>query len=490
MAVIEAEGALLEAVGTGHVRRKANRTGQLRAKAARVVKHTPEVMVKITSFGSLSGGGSTGRNVANFKTQVEYIARDGDLELETERGDVLKGREELQELIRDWKDDFASEKRHKNQRDTMHMVLSMPEGTPDEAVREAARDFARKAFKNHQYVFALHTPFTDPDEHPSPNPHVHLIVKMRAVDGSRLNPRKADLQDWREEFAEAMRDQGVDAEATPRTTRGVVRKRTKGVIASIERVQPGREPRRARVNALQVKELAEELQAEKNGEIRPPQPTPEGVTKAREKHASRREAWRVAADELEARAVGSVERRNERPNYDSIDQERARAGQLAAAVYQSRLERDRRKAPAVAVARMRDVSRLNVVQHERPAQVFLQSHAHDRVGQRGAADHDVRRARAGFAGPGEGPAGRAGLPKRVTEAVRDVLNDRQLADAVRRLVDGMPAFVTKREQLREQLIKDFSKKGRSVETTQAKSPETRALDGALAPGGPAPDIER
>ena len=43
-------------------------------------------------------------------------------------------------------------------------------------------------------------------------------------DGERLNPRKADLQVWREDFARALRDRSVEAEATPRRTRGVTRK--------------------------------------------------------------------------------------------------------------------------------------------------------------------------------------------------------------------------------------------------------------------------
>ena len=43
-------------------------------------------------------------------------------------------------------------------------------------------------------------------------------------DGERLNPRKADLQAWREGFARALRDRAIEAEATPRRTRGVTRK--------------------------------------------------------------------------------------------------------------------------------------------------------------------------------------------------------------------------------------------------------------------------
>ena len=42
------------------------------------------------------------------------------------------------------------------------------------------------------------------------HPHVHLVVKAEhEYGGPRLNPRKADLQRWRERFAEYMTELGV-----------------------------------------------------------------------------------------------------------------------------------------------------------------------------------------------------------------------------------------------------------------------------------------
>ena len=45
----------------------------------------------------------------------------------------------------------------------------------------------------------------------------HLLKKR----SKRLNPRKNDLQRWREGFAQSLRKQGIAANATPRKTRGV-----------------------------------------------------------------------------------------------------------------------------------------------------------------------------------------------------------------------------------------------------------------------------
>ncbi|HRD86172.1 MAG TPA: conjugal transfer protein TraS, partial [Rubrivivax sp.] len=52
------------------------------------------------------------------------------------------------------------------------------------------------------------------------NPHVHISVRAESRHGKRLNPRKADLHRWRETFAEKLRDQGIEAEATRQATRG------------------------------------------------------------------------------------------------------------------------------------------------------------------------------------------------------------------------------------------------------------------------------
>ncbi len=69
--------------------------------------------------------------------------------------------------------------------------------------------------------YRLETPLfdADTDQNPSPHPHVHLTVKAAGLDGVRLNPRKADLQRWREGFAEALREHGIEATTTSRIHR-------------------------------------------------------------------------------------------------------------------------------------------------------------------------------------------------------------------------------------------------------------------------------
>jgi type IV secretory pathway VirD2 relaxase len=110
----------------------------------------------------------------------------------------------------------------------------MPANTDAAKVRDAARAFARETFADRfDYVFALHTD--------AGHPHVHLAVRALGDCGERLNPRKADLEAWWQSFARALRDRGIEAEATPRRARGVTRKPERGVLRRIrERHERGR----------------------------------------------------------------------------------------------------------------------------------------------------------------------------------------------------------------------------------------------------------
>lgn len=96
------------------------------------------------------------------------------------------------------------------------------------------------------------------------------------------------------------------------------------------------------------------------------------------------------------------EPRNERPDYEHGSAEQERAGHRAAALHQSDLEKSRRAAPPGTVASVRNLSGVGMVQHQRSTQVLLHPDAPDRVGGTGAADSEMRRARAGDSrAPGE-----------------------------------------------------------------------------------------
>lgn len=199
-----------------------------RARLARIAARTPEVMVKVT--------GRT-RDPAHLAAHLSYITRNGELPAEDRDGCEIAGRTEVLELARDWAQvQLSDSRRRANSPFSVGLILSMPAGTDAVRLRDAARAFAQETFgERFDYLLALHTDTV--------HPHVHLTVRALADDGMRLNPKKADLEAWRQRFAEALRERGIAAEATPRRARGVTRMAERTALRKIrERAEAGRGP--------------------------------------------------------------------------------------------------------------------------------------------------------------------------------------------------------------------------------------------------------
>ena len=160
-------------------------------------------MVKVT------GGG---RGMKAIAAHFKYISKNGRMDIEDDRGELLKGKDDLRGLADDWRlggtpiDDIGY------RREAFNIMLSMPRGIDPLYVLKAAREFAQVELADHKYVMVLH-------DHQA-NPHVHLSVRAESRHGKRLNPRKADLSRWRLTFAEKLRGWGVEAEASARVVRG------------------------------------------------------------------------------------------------------------------------------------------------------------------------------------------------------------------------------------------------------------------------------
>jgi len=196
----------------------ADRSEAAVAKLSRVAKRSPQVLVKVT--GRQKGAGHV---AANFKYIAGKEGRKGREDgLETDDGDKLRATAEFRELAETWAAwDGASEFR-RTPTTSISMVFSMPEGTNPEKLKDSVRAFAQKEIEGHRWAMGMHTD--------TPRPHAHLTVCVAGEDGVRFNPRKADLQRYREEFARELRDRGVDADATPRKARGIVKKPEKTPI--------------------------------------------------------------------------------------------------------------------------------------------------------------------------------------------------------------------------------------------------------------------
>ena len=187
-----------------------------REYVARTARRTPEVVIKV------SGGA---RTLAGVERNLRYIARDGDLGLESDTGENLRSKGFEADLIRDWNLDLEARTRSTQQsvrgarkpsKLVHNLIFSMPPGTPPDLLLKAVRKLARHQFgERHRHAMVLHT-----DE---PHPHVHVVVKAVSEQGERLNIRKATLREWRQEFAANLRELGVSANATERAVRGANR---------------------------------------------------------------------------------------------------------------------------------------------------------------------------------------------------------------------------------------------------------------------------
>jgi hypothetical protein len=226
---------------------------------SRTVRRIPEVMVKVTG-----GGASTGGVAAH----LAYISRRGSLEIETEDGERIGRPEDQRRLLDDWHLELTAGQYRPRMEGTParrptklvhNIVLSMPSPTPSDKVLAAARLFARQKFAKHRYAMVLHT-----DQQ---HPHVHLVVKAESELGRRLRIDKQTLRDWREVFAQLMREQGIAANATPRALRGenrkgraervfksqrygkstVIRDRVTGIAKELSRTGTIEDPARARL---------------------------------------------------------------------------------------------------------------------------------------------------------------------------------------------------------------------------------------------------
>ena len=177
------------------------------------VNRAPEVVVKVLPRAS--------NDLKAVGKHIDYIGRRGNLDLEGDDGERLRGRVGAS-LLEDWDLDIDDARRQgglaaatrRSPPKLVHKIMfSMPPGTPPQKVFAAVRNFAREEFYGqHRYAMVLHT-----DE---PHPHAHLVLKAVSEQGVRLNIKKATLRHWRSQFASQLRTLGVAANATERAVRG------------------------------------------------------------------------------------------------------------------------------------------------------------------------------------------------------------------------------------------------------------------------------
>lgn len=199
-------------------------------RIAHTVRRAPEVMVKVT-------GGGTSRSAV--RAHLQYIGRDGERPVETDDAERIDSTASADRVLADWDLDLVNGQYRggtsgRKAKLVYNIALGMPSPTPPDKVLRAAQQFAREQFAvTHRYALVLHTD--------QKHPHVHLVVKAESENGKRLRIDKATLRQWRDDFAQHMRDQGVAANASSRFERGLARRSFK---ANEYRAVAGRTSRR------------------------------------------------------------------------------------------------------------------------------------------------------------------------------------------------------------------------------------------------------
>jgi hypothetical protein len=195
----------------------------------RTVRRVPEVIVRVSSPQSNDFG--------SVRKHLDHIARHGELGLETDYGEVVRGRGVGRRLMQEMDLDLEEYRRRleltvprgRRLPKLVHkIVLSMPPGTPSAGLLAAARNFLRDQFGiEHRYAFVLHTDRA--------HPYVHVVVKAISERGVRLHIKKPTLRRWRLAFAHHLREQNIAANATERAERGQIRESKPKAIYHTER---------------------------------------------------------------------------------------------------------------------------------------------------------------------------------------------------------------------------------------------------------------
>ena len=168
-------------------------------------KRSKEVLIKITS---------SSKHFQALSRHIDYISRDGTLEIITSDLSYFHGENKNISLKKDFRFDGQTipnryeEKQEKRQ--TYNMVFSMKEHstTPPEKLKQAAFTTLKQAYPDNFFALVFHN---DTD-----NPHCHICLKISKSDVKRIDIKKNDLAHLRAEFAKNLNALGVEAVATSR----------------------------------------------------------------------------------------------------------------------------------------------------------------------------------------------------------------------------------------------------------------------------------
>jgi hypothetical protein len=214
-------GHLIGRAGGGY-----RRPGGVSGKAAlvrslRIAQRRPQAILKITRYG---------RGGHKIIGHAHYVRRHGELALEDEAGNVVDEPAAIRRRVRQWVEaagagmEEPGEETKRKRRVTAHFVLDAGAAAKPEKLSQAAREFLAERFgrDGHEYWFVRH------DD--TRQPHVHVILNLQNGEGRRLHTGVAEVQAWREQFAETARRHGIEVDASRAWERGKAPARSRGYV--------------------------------------------------------------------------------------------------------------------------------------------------------------------------------------------------------------------------------------------------------------------
>jgi len=206
--------------GGKHYRRPGGTKSTL-ARNLQIAQRRPQAVLKITRYGH--GG-------AKILSHIRYVQRHGKLAMEDENGEQIEDPRELRRRVRLWTEQAGATMEEPNaettrkRRVTAHFILDAGKDADREALRKSVREFLAERFgkEGHEYLFARH------DD--TKQPHVHIVLNMMDGQGRRLHTSVAEVQRWREQFAEVARANSIEVDASRAWERGKAPTRSRGLM--------------------------------------------------------------------------------------------------------------------------------------------------------------------------------------------------------------------------------------------------------------------
>ncbi len=147
------------------------------------------------------------KTISTVKSNLEYISRNGQVELEFSDGSTANGKTAATVGMAKLDDRLGWKTK------AIGLVISSPSGTDSEVWKKVAREWGEKNFGDvGAYAFAVHTDTN--------NPHAHFLIGAKTYARTQLQIDREDIARMRSSLAEIARENGIELTSINRAEKG------------------------------------------------------------------------------------------------------------------------------------------------------------------------------------------------------------------------------------------------------------------------------